>query len=554
MESRFFSLSGRNSGAARPDAKTKRQHAAKPKPTAAEGQRATHSAAQGTVDARRIALCSSVEARAVLPLAEAVRLAVLPLALSQQGSERLLRVACRRGTKLAIEQAVRFATGLRVLALEVEDGVLEEAVGLAYHRDAKQLQQAITLLQEREPQASGDKDYLERLAFLPSSGDAANLLMRLIEHALALGASDLHISPNPHGSYVRIRVSGSLRSHEKPICTLTAHQQMIARLRVLCALAYAAGTPQDGSFRFPFGAGELSCRVSLMPTLHGEKAVLRFLGTEQVRELEQLGFSVQDQGLLQEQLLSQDGLIVVAGATGSGKTSTLYSMLRRLEQRSLNIVSIEDPVEIPLHTVTQTALDVRAGLTYATALRAMLRQDPDVVMLGELREEESAQIASQAALTGHLVLTSIHARDLPSVVQRLSGLGCKFEDLIESLRVLLWQSLVPVLCECKVMDLAASKRLGVPLYREVGCAHCDYTGYARRVLLYQLLIFTAELRQNLRAALETSQGIGQCLQKECLQGQLAGSGILPQLQALLREGKITQQQFLAHLPERQGKG
>jgi general secretion pathway protein E len=228
--------------------------------------------------------------------------------------------------------------------------------------------------------------------------------------------------------------------------------------------------------------------VSILPTVHGEKVVLRLIATQSLATLEALGLSEAALSYFNTYLDRSEGLILLSGSTGSGKTTTLYAALSQLSKRNLNIVAVEDPVEYYVTGVTQTAIDERIGLTYPTVLRAILRQDPDVVLIGEIRDNESAQIAIQAAMTGHLMLSTVHARSAAEVVTRLRFLGVDPLSLVQALQLSVNQKLFPKLCQqCKVIDLAASRTFGADVYKAVGCPRCSHTGASGQIPAFEIL-------------------------------------------------------------------
>ncbi|WP_353432512.1 GspE/PulE family protein [Polynucleobacter sp. MWH-UH23A] len=270
----------------------------------------------------------------------------------------------------------------------------------------------------------------------------------IAENALHARASDIHIEARPLSSLVRIRVDGLLQTqYEYPI---EFHERLITRIKILARLDIAEKrVPQDGRLciGFNFSNPEIDCRVSLIPTLYGEKAVIRILQS-QIKELdlEKIGLLPEQLDLLQTAIAQPNGLILVTGPTGSGKTRTLYSCLNKLNQTHRNLCSIEDPIEIRLPGVNQVAYHPRAGLEFSTIIKALLRQDPDVIMIGEIRDGATANLAIQAAQTGHLVLSTLHTRDARSALSRLQSLGVERELLESCLLCVSSQRLVRARC------------------------------------------------------------------------------------------------------------
>jgi general secretion pathway protein E len=319
---------------------------------------------------------------------------------------------------------------------------------------------------------------------LEASNDAPiiRMLNALLTQAAKDGASDIHIEPYERSSSVRFRVDGTLREVVQPNKAL--HAALISRLKIMAELDISEKRlPQDGRISLRIGGRAIDVRVSTLPSAHGERAVLRLLDKgEQKFSLESLGM---DGEVLQEfhRLVQQPhGIVLVTGPTGSGKTTTLYASLTRLDTRTSNVLTVEDPVEYELPGIGQTQVNPKIDLTFAKALRAILRQDPDVVMIGEIRDFETAQIAIQASLTGHLVLATVHTNDAPSTVARLIDMGVEPFLLSSSLLGVLAQRLVRKLCEyCKREDEHHR-------WHPVGCEHCVNSGYKGRTGVYELLV------------------------------------------------------------------
>ncbi|RIL11796.1 MAG: hypothetical protein DCC75_01630, partial [Proteobacteria bacterium] len=370
--------------------------------------------------------------------------------------------------------------------------------------------------------------------FRPETGQEAQFLASLIEYSIAQGASDLHLLPRHDGSHVKIRVNGELLSRSEPIGSLELHKYLVNRIKVLCSMDITARCkPQEGSFSVPAQEFCCSVRVSLMPTVQGEKAVLRFMGNSKLLSLEQLGFDTETLARLRETADSGEGAIVFVGATGSGKSTSMYALLKKLASSNLSLVSVEDPVELYLPEISQTSVDERAGLDYPTCLRSVLRQDPDVIMLGEIRDEVSAKMAFQAALTGHLLMTTVHARDVREAFLRVFGLGVDAVSLSQSLKMVIAQRLVPKLCErCKVVDLQESNILDFECYKPVGCVICDYTGFSGQALVCESLVLTPDLRESLAISK------GEMPSAERLEDSSAYIPYSRGIQSLLRQGVI----------------
>jgi len=384
----------------------------------------------------------------------------------------------------AIGEVMRkFAAGDVPLTLErIEPAVLAQRISSAY---AKGESSAAAVVSEVE----SDADLTRMMQELPAVEDLLEnnddapiirMLNALLTQAARDGASDIHIEPYERTSSVRFRVDGTLREVVQPNRAL--HAALISRLKIMADLDIAEKRlPQDGRISLRIGTRAVDVRVSTLPSAHGERAVLRLLDkSESQLSLESVGM----QGaVLQrfEQLVTQPhGIILVTGPTGSGKTTTLYAALQRLDATSNNIMTVEDPIEYELAGIGQTQVNAKIDLTFAKALRAILRQDPDVIMIGEIRDFETAQIAIQASLTGHLVLATLHTNDAASAVTRLTDMGVEPFLLSSSLLGVLAQRLVRKLCvHCRVNSAGA--------WTAPGCGECGQTGYAGRTGVFELL-------------------------------------------------------------------
>ncbi len=324
---------------------------------------------------------------------------------------------------------------------------------------------------------------------LASTDDAPVIRMinALLTQALREGASDIHIEPFEQTSVVRFRIDGNLRDVVKPKKAI--HASLISRIKIMAQLDIAEKRlPQDGRITLRVGGKAVDVRVSTLPTGHGERAVLRLLDKESGKlDLHHLGMN-QDVLAQFDKLIAQPhGIILVTGPTGSGKTTTLYAALSRLNDTRTNILTVEDPIEYELSGVGQTQVNPRIDMTFAKALRAILRQDPDIIMIGEIRDLETAQIAVQASLTGHLVLATLHTNDSAAAVTRLLDMGIEPFLLSSSLLGVVAQRLVRKLCpHCKQHD--------GQFWKETGCDKCAHTGYQGRVGVYELLLATDQIR------------------------------------------------------------
>jgi len=336
---------------------------------------------------------------------------------------------------------------------------------------------------------------------LEASNDAPiiRMLNALLTQAAKDGASDIHIEPYERSSSVRFRVDGTLREVVQPNKAL--HAALISRLKIMAELDIAERRlPQDGRISLRIGGRAVDVRVSTLPSAHGERAVLRLLDKGESKfTLESLGMSGDTLAKFDKLVQQPHGIVLVTGPTGSGKTTTLYASLGRIDTGTTNVLTVEDPVEYELAGIGQTQVNPKIDLTFAKALRAILRQDPDVIMIGEIRDYETAQIAIQASLTGHLVLATVHTNDAPSTVTRMIDMGVEPFLLSSSLIGVLAQRLVRKLCpNCKKVDARGR-------YHPVGCAQCGNTGYKGRTGVYELMAIDDKLRALIHGRAAESQ-------------------------------------------------
>jgi general secretion pathway protein E len=329
------------------------------------------------------------------------------------------------------------------------------------------------------------------------------LINGLIAEAVRSGASDIHIEPYEQALVVRLRVDGVLREILNLSPRIAA--MLVSRVKVMAKLDIAEKRlPQDGRISLALGGKSLDVRVSTLPARMGERVVMRILDKEQAGlGLSDLGMSPRMLSALETALREPNGIVLVTGPTGSGKTTTLYAGLGLLNDKSRNILTIEDPVEYAVQGVGQTQVNTKVGMTFAAGLRAILRQDPDVVMVGEIRDSETAQIAVQASLTGHLVLSTVHTNDAAGAVVRLRDMGVEPFLLASTMRLIIAQRLVRRLCpHCSVSepaDPAAAALIDAPvgtaLRRPVGCSECGHTGFKGRIGVYEAIRVDDTLRR-----------------------------------------------------------
>lgn len=341
---------------------------------------------------------------------------------------------------------------------------------------------------------------------LEAEGDAPIIRMinAIFTQALRESVSDIHIEPYETKSVVRFRIDGTLRNIVEPHRAL--HVALISRIKVMAQMDIAEKRmPQDGRITLKIAGKVVDVRVSTLPTGHGERVVLRILEKDAKRlDLSRLGMADVTLQKVDSLVHQPHGIFLVTGPTGSGKTTTLYSAISRLDANVLNIMTVEDPIEYDLPHISQTQVNAKIDMSFSKALRSILRQDPDAIMIGEIRDVETAQIAVQSSLTGHLVLATLHTNDAVSAVTRLVDMGIEPFLLASSLSGVLAQRLVRCLCaECRVayepdsaeLSLLKSSHGPQYLYRAAGCAACGGTGYKGRIGIYELLIIDEEIRR-----------------------------------------------------------
>lgn len=409
------------------------------------------------------------------------------LALREDGQR--LTIALHGEIPAALVQALRFATGKSIAVEQWALAQLEQA--------QHQWQPAVAEL----PMEGA----IEHASSLDDDGDTPTVqfINQTLRSALQRRASDVHFEPYQQTFRVRLRIDGVLQAIASPPFTLAA--RIIARLKIMGQLDIAERRlPQDGQLSVQLDHARFSMRIATLPTLYGEKVVLRILQTNrQELPLDQLGMNQEALGLFAKALANPQGMILVTGPTGSGKTLTLYSGLRQLNDEQSNLCSVEDPIEIPVLGINQTQINSKTDLSFARVLRALLRQDPDVIMIGEIRDQETAEIAVKAAQTGHLVLSTLHTNSTGETLTRLTQMGIPGYLLASCLKLVIAQRLVRRLCLHCRSPLPESLHFpaniwAAPLspWRATGCEHC-FSGYYDRIGIYELLTITPEVQQAL---------------------------------------------------------
>ncbi len=350
-----------------------------------------------------------------------------------------------------------------------------------------------------------DSDQAEDLEKMAGESPVIRYVNFIISNAVHEGASDIHIEPSKKRLRVRYRLDGILFEQSAPPVQMQA--AIISRLKIMAKLDIAeTRLPQDGRIRATVQGRNIDLRVSTLPTVYGEKCVIRLLDNRSIMVgLENLGMATETLNTLKTEIDQPNGVLLVTGPTGSGKSTTLYSALQILDRDKLNISTVEDPVEYELDGINQVHVHDQIGMSFAAALRSLLRQDPDVVMVGEIRDVETARIAVQASLTGHLVFSTLHTNDAPSSITRLINIGVEPYLISAALNGVLAQRLVRKICpECKAPDTDVTDRVrrhlekfgvgDMTLFRGAGCEKCRQTGYKGRLGIYEMMVMTDEMR------------------------------------------------------------
>lgn len=404
----------------------------------------------------------------------------------------VLRLAMADPLDFEALAAVRSATGLKVSPVLASESDIAEWI-------------ARELIPEESRAATGDfgesgaVEDLEHLRDLASEAPVIRLVNAMIASAVEKRASDIHIEPFEKEFRIRFRVDGVLQEQDSPPREMKA--AVISRVKLMAKLNIAERRlPQDGRIKVKSVGREVDLRVSTLPTLYGESVVMRLLDRSagDFYDLRSLGFDDRMLSRVEHFTALPHGIFLVTGPTGSGKSTTLYSALKRINQTDKKIITIEDPVEYQMDGINQIHVNPQIGLTFAAGLRHIVRQDPDVIMVGEIRDRETADVAIRAALTGHFVYSTLHTNDAPSAITRLTDMGVENYLIVSSLTAVLAQRLVRVICpHCKRPDGQAANPWGelIPTFRGPGCEHCFGTGYRGRVGIFELMELNEELRR-----------------------------------------------------------
>jgi type IV pilus assembly protein PilB len=448
-----------------------------------------------------------------IPMEVAQRYTILPL--SRTGST--LTIAMADPTNIYALDDIKFITGLNIEPVVASEYSIRQGIEKYYGTESaielRKVMQDLATLEEEELEVVEDEEELDLDSLEAASTDApvVRLVNTLLTDAVKKGASDIHIEPYEKEYRVRFRIDGILHEMMKP--PLKMKDAITSRIKIMSKLDIAEKRlPQDGRIKLKMKLDgkkkELDFRVSVLPTLFGEKCVLRLLDPENLMlDMTKLGFEPESLKVFQEEVQKPYGMVLVTGPTGSGKTNTLYSSLSLLNKPDTNIMTAEDPVEFNLKGINQVNVRDEIGLTFASALRSFLRQDPNIILVGEIRDFETAEIAIKAALTGHLVLSTLHTNDAPSTVSRLMNMGIEPFLVATSVNLICAQRLVRRVCsKCKEEVKVPEKTLldigfrkdelkEVKVMAGKGCDVCSGTGYKGRVGLYEVLRVSDEIRE-----------------------------------------------------------
>lgn len=431
-----------------------------------------------------------------IPIAFAKNNLVLPI--KRDETSIYAAVSDEKGILALLELAKHYRLRPKPLYTGASD--IEEAINKFYGQIGSALEVMDNLRGEDLNTIATEFEKPQDILGLTEEAPIIRLLNALFLQALKDRASDIHIEPYEKELEVRFRIDGILQKVLSPPKII--QDALISRVKIMANLDIAEKRlPQDGRIRLLIAGKDIDIRVSIVPTVYGERAVLRLLDRSYgLIELSKLGLD--DKGQFEQLLLHTSGIILVTGPTGSGKTTTLYAALNRIHTEEKNIITVEDPVEYQLKGVGQIQVNPKIGLTFAAGLRSILRQDPDIIMVGEIRDFETAEIAIQASLTGHLVLSTLHTNDAPSAITRILDMGVEPFLVASSLIAVLAQRLVRTLCPfCKDTyepDPFEKNYFDIPpamLYKATGCDKCKYTGYIGRTGIFELLIIDNKIRQ-----------------------------------------------------------
>ncbi len=427
---------------------------------------------------------------------------IIPLELKNN----ILKVVMSNPDDTTAIDALRVATAADIVVYACDSKVIEEYISKFYEQETQNINRIIEDMGERGIEfLKEEEEDVGHLKDLAAEAPIIRLVNMFITRAVEGRASDIHIEPFEDELKVRYRIDGILHDIESTPKRLQA--AIVSRIKIMSKLNIAERRlPQDGRIRLKVGEREIDLRVSTIPVLYGESVVMRILHKEGiVIDLDLLGFPPDILSVFDQLIKKPNGIILVTGPTGSGKTTTLYGALDKINSPDKKIITVEDPVEYQLKGVNQIQVKAQIGLNFANTLRHIVRQDPDIIMIGEVRDLETAEIAIQSALTGHLVFSTLHTNDAPSAITRLLDMGVENFLLSSTIRGILAQRLVRVICpSCKEIDPSNADKEGLKLfgidsdkslYRGKGCETCAFTGYYGRKGIFELLTVNDDIRK-----------------------------------------------------------
>ncbi len=438
---------------------------------------------------------AAIEQRALklVPESTARNYGVIPIG----ENDRNIFIATCDPMNISAEQAIAFISGRHPVFRIASPSAIDEAIVRHYgeiRHPADSIGQKIQAVNVRKAEVAIDDE--------SENSPGIRITNSILRDAIRLGVSDIHLEPGPNEGVIRFRLDGVMRTH-MPI-QIPDLNQVVSRLKVLGKLDIAVRhRPQDGRTRVVLDGHHFDFRLSTVPIRNSEKAVIRLLNPESVRKLDDVGIPLPELNRVRQLIANRDGILLVTGPTGSGKTTTLYGAISELATGQTNIMTVEDPIEYELQGISQIQVDPRRGVTFASALRAILRQDPDVLFVGEIRDLETAEIAVQASMTGHLVLASVHANDAASAITRLQDLGLDRASIASTLRGSVAQRLMRRLCGACAQptgdhltepETELARLYDVrPTHRATGCEECGGTGYRGRIPIMEVITFSSGL-------------------------------------------------------------
>ncbi len=428
---------------------------------------------------------------------------VLPI----KTDDGLVEIAATDLNNPHLSEAIYYATGKKVILRKGKEEDILDAIERLYGTGASSMDRIVNQIEDLAESSGAEEHNIEQLKDQASEAPVIRLVNLIISRAIEIGATDIHFEPFENKFVIRYRIDGVLQDVESPPQRL--QWAIISRVKIISKLDIAERRlPQDGRLRLRVSGNEIDFRISTIPTQFGESLVMRILDQSKLLlDLERLGFSADAMETFKEMLNIPYGLILVSGPTGSGKTTTLYSALQRINLPEKKIITIEDPVEYQLNGINQIQIKPQIGLTFANGLRSIVRQDPDVILVGEIRDAETAAIAIQSSLTGHLVFSTLHTNDAAGSITRLLEMGVEDYLLASSLVGVMAQRLIRILCPyCKEktaiepefyheMKLNEERAKKIEAYRAVGCEECRGTGFRGRTGIYELMQISDNIKE-----------------------------------------------------------